>query len=57
MKEMAILDAAKARAIYESGYTSVWHISKAKPVAIMKVVLMNLWGYIWHLSQSMLFMK
>jgi hypothetical protein len=38
MKEMAILDAAKARAIYESGYTSVWHISKAKPVAIMKAL-------------------
>lgn len=38
MKEMTILDAAKARAIYESGYTTVWHISKAKPIAIMKAL-------------------
>ena len=30
------IDAAKARAIYESGYTTVWHISKAKPIAIMR---------------------
>jgi len=32
------IDAAKARAIYESGYTTVWHISKAKPIAIMKAL-------------------
>jgi hypothetical protein len=38
MKEAAILDPKKARAIYESGYTSVWHISKAKPVLIMKAL-------------------
>ena len=38
MAEMAILDAGKARAIYESGYTTVWHISKAKPAAIMKAL-------------------
>ena len=38
MKEATILDPKKARAIYESGYTSVWHISKAKPVLIMKAL-------------------
>lgn len=38
MKEAALLDAAKARAIYESGFTSVWHISKSKPIAIMKAL-------------------
>ena len=32
------LDAGKARAIYESGYISIWHISKAKPVNIMKAL-------------------
>lgn len=32
------LDPLKARAIYESGYTSVWHISKAKPLHIMKAL-------------------
>jgi len=33
-----VLDAPKARAIYESGYQSVYMISKAKPVAIMKAL-------------------
>jgi hypothetical protein len=33
-----ILDPAKARAIYETGYTSVYLVSKAKPVAIMKAL-------------------
>lgn len=38
MKEANLLDPAKARAIYESGFTSVWHVSKAKPIAIMKAL-------------------
>ena len=33
-----LLDAPKARAIYESGYTSVYLVAKAKPVAIMKAL-------------------
>jgi len=38
MKLSGILDAPKARAIYESGYTSVYLVAKAKPVAIMKAL-------------------
>ena len=33
-----ILDAPKARAIYEAGFQTVYMISKAKPVAIMKAL-------------------
>jgi hypothetical protein len=33
-----MLDAPRARAIYESGYTSVYLVAKAKPVAIMKAL-------------------
>ena len=33
-----VLDAPKARAIYESGLSTVYMISKAKPVAIMKAL-------------------
>ena len=33
-----VLDAPKARAIYESGFQNVYMISKAKPVAIMKAL-------------------
>jgi len=33
-----ILDAAKARAIYEAGYSTIYHVSKAKPVQIMKAL-------------------
>ena len=33
-----LLDAPKARAIYEAGFTTVYMISKAKPVAIMKAL-------------------
>ena len=33
-----ILDAPKARAIYEAGFSTVYMISKAKPVAIMKAL-------------------
>ncbi len=32
------LDQHQARAIYESGYTSVWLVSKAKPINIMKAL-------------------
>ena len=33
-----MIDAPKARAIYEAGFSSVYMISKAKPVAIMKAL-------------------
>ena len=33
-----ILDAPKARAIYEAGYSTVYMISKTKPVNIMKAL-------------------
>lgn len=33
-----ILDAPKARAIYEAGFDNCYKISKAKPVAIMKAL-------------------
>ena len=33
-----VIDAPKARAIYEAGFSSVYMISKAKPVAIMKAL-------------------
>jgi hypothetical protein len=36
--EMPLLTAAKARAIYDAGYTTVWHISKAKPMFILKAL-------------------
>ena len=36
--ELAQLDVAKARAIYEAGFTSVYHISKARPMDIMKAL-------------------
>jgi len=32
------MDAPKARAIYEAGFSSVYHISKAKPIDIMKAL-------------------
>ena len=32
------LDAPKARAIYEAGFSTVYHISKAKPIDIMKAL-------------------
>ena len=32
------IDPPKARAIYEAGFTSVYHISKAKPIDIMKAL-------------------
>jgi hypothetical protein len=38
MKEAQLLDPVKARALFESGYISIWHISKAKPIAIMKAL-------------------
>ena len=37
-----VLDAPKARSIYEAGYQSVYLISKAKPVAIMKALARTL---------------
>lgn len=36
--ELAQLDAAKARAIYETGFTSIYHISKARPIDILKAL-------------------
>ena len=33
-----VLDVGKARAIYEAGFSNVYMISKAKPVAIMKAL-------------------
>ena len=32
------IDAPKARAIYEAGFSTVYHISKAKPIDIMKAL-------------------
>ena len=32
------LDTRKARAIYEAGYSSVYHISKARPLDILKAL-------------------
>ena len=32
------IDAPKARAIYEAGFSTVYHISKAKPIEIMKAL-------------------
>jgi len=32
------LNQHQARAIYESGYTNVWLVSKAKPINIMKAL-------------------
>jgi hypothetical protein len=32
------LDPSKARALYESGFSSVYHISRAKPIDIMKAL-------------------
>lgn len=32
------MDAPKARAIYEAGFSSVYHIAKAKPIDIMKAL-------------------
>lgn len=32
------LDAPKARAIYEAGFSTVYHIAKAKPADIMKAL-------------------
>ena len=34
--ELASLDAPKARAIYEAGFRSVYHVSKARPIDILK---------------------
>ncbi len=36
--ELANLDAAKARAIYEMGFRSIYHVSKARPVDILKAL-------------------
>ena len=33
-----VLDVPKARAIYEAGFSNVYMVSKAKPVAIMKAL-------------------
>jgi len=35
---LAELDAPKARAIYEAGFTSVYHVSKARPMDILKAL-------------------
>jgi len=32
------LDAVKARAIYEAGFTSIYHVSKARTMDIMKAL-------------------
>lgn len=32
------LDAPKARAIYEAGFTSIYHVSKARPIDILKAL-------------------
>ena len=36
--ELAELDAEKARAIYEAGFTSIYHVSKARNVDIMRAI-------------------
>jgi replicative superfamily II helicase len=36
--ELAELDAVKARAIYEAGFTSIYHVSKARNVDIMRAI-------------------
>ena len=36
--ELAELDAVKARAIYESGFTSIYNVSKARNVDIMRAI-------------------
>jgi replicative superfamily II helicase len=36
--QLANLDAVKARAIYEAGFTSIYHVSKARSVDIMKAL-------------------
>ena len=33
-----LLDAPKARAIYEAGFSTVYMVSKAKPLAIFKAL-------------------
>eukprot|EP00347_Sterkiella_histriomuscorum_P009671 403340318 len=36
--QLSVIDAPKARAIYESGFTSIYHISKARPMDILKAL-------------------
>jgi hypothetical protein len=36
--ELDIIDAPKARAIYEAGFRSVYHVSKARPKEIMQAL-------------------
>jgi hypothetical protein len=36
--KLAQLDAPKARAIYETGFTSIYHVSKARPIDILKAL-------------------
>ena len=36
--QQKLIDAPKARAIYEAGYTSIYLVSKARPVDIMKAL-------------------